>query len=455
MGLGRVFGRRRNPADARDRRIHDHHDHDHHDCVHDGEHGIRLGVRGVGNASGGGAVVAADTSIHVDNDARPLRWFVMSEERLHVPGSEPSLRVTSADGAPVVTQRIALPGGDASLTSWMVADDGGTLVLEFVNESPRACALIVDGPATRAGQQPRSVDAVPGVPASARSYSVGHRATLRLAVGRGTTDPGRLADADRVASGWVATSDAASSINIPATTYAAALVAARARIAVAHGHEWDELLDVAPDLAVLGLAERTRMGESLDEWIAPVADAVARIGRTMRTTQGPHGRAHRALQQAAFALRASNEERAALDAAQLWARLAPTAVAPVPPDPLAGRDLSSPQRFDLVNAIDVAAGIEQRCVRAVACDDAGGATVELFAPGFPASWRGVDGNVEGVCAGPRHTLSFAMRWHGERLAVLWESTGPAPVTIVAPRLDPTWSVSGTRGDALLAVSVAS
>jgi hypothetical protein len=29
------------------------------------------------------------------------------------------------------------------------------------------------------------------------------------------------------------------------------------------------------------------------------------------------------------------------------------------------------------------------------------------------------------------------------------------VTLVAPRLDPTWSVTGTRGDALLAVSVAS
>ena len=413
-------------------------------------------MRGVGSASGGGAVIGADTAITVDDDARPLRWFVMSEERLHVPATEPSLRVTNVDGAPVVTQRIALPGGDASLTSWMVADDGGTLLLEFVNESPRACAFIVDGPLTRGGQQPRSVDAVPGVPASARSYSVGHRATLRLAVGRGTTDPMSLADAARVASGWVAASDAASRIDIPSTTYAAALVAARSRIAVAHGHEWEALLDAAPDLAVLGLAERARMGESLGEWIAPVADAVARIGRTMRTTQGPHGRAHRALQQAAVALRASNEERAALDAAHLWSRLATDdVVAPGPPDPLAGHDLANPQRFTLVTAIDVAAGIEQRCVRAVRADETGGATIELFAPGFPASWRGVDGNVEGVCAGPRHTLSFAMRWHGERLAVLWESTGPAPVTIVAPRLDPTWSVTGTRGDALLAVTATS
>lgn len=429
--------------------------HAHDGCVHENEHGIRLGVRGVGGASSG-AVVAADTSISIDGDPRPLRWFVMSEERLHVPANEPSLRVTSAGGAPVVTQRIALPGGDASLTSWMVADDGGTLVLEFVNESPRACAFIVDGPTTLSGQQPRSVDAVPGVPASARSYSVGHRATLRLAVGRGTTDPMRLADAERVAAGWAAASDAASRIDIPSTTYAAALVAARARIAVAHDHEWEALLDAAPDLAVLGLAERTRMGESLGEWIAPVADAVARIARTMRTSHGPHGRAHRALQQAARALRASNEERAALDAAHLWARLATDdVVTPVPPDPLVGHDLAGPQRFDLVGAIDVAAGIEQRCVRAVSADETGRATIELFAPGFPASWRGVDGNVEGVCAGPRHTLSFAMRWHGERLAVLWESTGPGPVTLVAPRLDPTWSVTGTRGDALLAVSVAS
>ena len=458
----RWWSRRRRAATPRATLHVDHHD-DGHDCgAHDHgvTTGIRLGVRGIP----AGAVVAADTSIHVDGESRPLRWFVMSEERLHTPEVEPSLRVSTVDGAPVVTQRISLPGGDASLTAWMVADDDGSLVLDFANESPRACALVIDGPATTSGQQPRPVDALPGVPATARSYSVGHRTTTRLVVGRGATDPARLAAADRVASGWVGISESVSRVDVPATTYATTLVAARARIAVARAHEWSVLLEAAPDLAVLGLAERTRMGESLGEWTAPVADAVARISRSIAATSGPHGRALRAVQQAAHALRLSDEPRAADDAAELWSRLAVSrGTMTPPPDPLAGHDLTSPQRFDLATAIDVAAGIEQRCVRAVSISADGAVSsgadsavaVELFAPGFPSAWRGVDGGIEGVSAGPRHTLSFAMRWHGERLAVLWESTGPTPVTLTAPRLDPSWRVTGTSGDALLEVTFAS
>jgi hypothetical protein len=51
-------------------------------------------------------------------------------------------------------------------------------------------------------------------------------------------------------------------------------------------------------------------------------------------------------------------------------------------------------------------------------------------------------------------LSYALRWHGERPALLWEldahdDIGGA-VTLVAPGLDPAWSASELRGEALLA-----
>jgi hypothetical protein len=50
-------------------------------------------------------------------------------------------------------------------------------------------------------------------------------------------------------------------------------------------------------------------------------------------------------------------------------------------------------------------------------------------------------------------LSFAVRWHGARPALLWELDAPSgrpPVRLIAPGLDPTWSSSEPTGEALLA-----
>ena len=60
-------------------------------------------------------------------------------------------------------------------------------------------------------------------------------------------------------------------------------------------------------------------------------------------------------------------------------------------------------------------------------------------------------------------LSFAVRWHGERPALLWELEGhetaevaravaaaSGPFTITAPGLDPSWSSTDLRGEVLLA-----
>jgi len=50
-------------------------------------------------------------------------------------------------------------------------------------------------------------------------------------------------------------------------------------------------------------------------------------------------------------------------------------------------------------------------------------------------------------------LSFALRWHGDRPALLWEleprNEQIGPVTIRVPGLDPTWASTELRGDALL------
>ena len=47
----------------------------------------------------------------------------------------------------------------------------------------------------------------------------------------------------------------------------------------------------------------------------------------------------------------------------------------------------------------------------------------------------------------RRACPYAVRWHGEHPAVLWEVTGD-PVELSAPALDPTWRTAAASGDAL-------
>jgi len=51
-------------------------------------------------------------------------------------------------------------------------------------------------------------------------------------------------------------------------------------------------------------------------------------------------------------------------------------------------------------------------------------------------------------------LSYAVRWHGARPALLWELVPhdglPGPVRLTAPGLDPSWTTTEPRGEALLA-----
>jgi hypothetical protein len=52
-----------------------------------------------------------------------------------------------------------------------------------------------------------------------------------------------------------------------------------------------------------------------------------------------------------------------------------------------------------------------------------------------------------VPVGPSSSVSFAVRWHGERPAVLWEVTGD-PVALTAPAVAPGWHTADVRGEAL-------
>ena len=71
---------------------------------------------------------------------------------------------------------------------------------------------------------------------------------------------------------------------------------------------------------------------------------------------------------------------------------------------------------------------------------------------LPNKWLGQGLEVHNA---PTHVgrISYAVRWHGDRPAVLWEldpHDGVDGVQLTAPGLDPAWSTRERSGEALLA-----
>ncbi len=74
-------------------------------------------------------------------------------------------------------------------------------------------------------------------------------------------------------------------------------------------------------------------------------------------------------------------------------------------------------------------------------------------PGWPRAWLGQALEVHGLptASGP---VSFALRWHGDRPALLWSVDGPGgDLEVAAPALDPRWSSTELQGEVLLAAAV--
>jgi hypothetical protein len=180
-----------------------------------------------------------------------------------------------------------------------------------------------------------------------------------------------------------------------------------------------------------------------------VASLVPRLARS--DDPGDADAGHAALPHVAELLEAAGEGRAAADARTLAARV-PTA-APVGPEldellatasptwtwPTAhtGHDMGA-------NAAMVAA-VRRLLVREV---DGGLA----LSPEVPDAWFGQGWEVHDLPTGEGR-LSYAIRWHGERPALLWElepSSGRRAARLTVPSLDPAWSTTERRGEALLA-----
>jgi hypothetical protein len=164
-------------------------------------------------------------------------------------------------------------------------------------------------------------------------------------------------------------------------------------------HRLGELGERALDDAVLEIAEAVHVLARRDGWDADAA-----------------------LDAAAVLLTRAGEDRAAGDLARILARRPPS---PLPP-PL----------------------VETEGIRRVAAIERQLAAAGVLLPGgIPEGWRGQHFEAHGLPVGPASTVSFAVRWHGEHAAVLWEVEGPA-VALSAPAVDPAWRTSDLTGEAL-------
>jgi len=371
-----------------------------------------LGGRWRATVTGTGTVQPWDGSPDVN-------WFIAADDRWHTPSKEPTVRQRRLDGAPVIETRIKVPNGDAVHRVWCVADAEGLTIIEIENESTLPFAVAFDRGDLLASRAPANVP-IQGIdlPVGSAVYPVGHHTSIRFGLPHyAATDarlPATIPTAMQVARGWTTITDGAGRMVLPDANEMDLIARLRSELALngplAPGDD--------PVGFLIGVGQLVRLGEQPEPWVPEVADTVARVARM------PHAwDAAAALDGAAIVLAEAGETRALRDIARL--RSSDHVEFPA----------EAPSNRLLV-------WHEQRLARCT-----GSGTADLLSGGIPARWLGANFEVYGLPIGPSTTVSFAVRWHGDRPAVLWETEGPT-VPFTAAAVAPGWSTAEAKGETL-------
>lgn len=350
-----------------------------------------------------------------------LDWYVAAEDRWHIPADEAAVRQRRLDATAVVETRLKVPDGDVVQRIGSIPDRGGMTLVEFENASTHPVAIALD---RRDVYTERPIADVPiegiELPSTAFVMPLAHRSTVQVAIAHSGPVSGRvpsgLPPIGQIARGWRTIVDRASRLVLPdgdpGATSAERVAAMRCELALGampHG-------DDDPTGFLLALGELVRMGERPDPWLPELVDAVEAVAR-----DGDGGWvATQALGAADRVLLAADERRARSDLAAM------TRDRPSLPRPAV-----SPGGIAEIAWLDSL--LADRSV--------------LLPAGIPELWLGQSFEAYGIATGPSSNVSFAVRWHGERPAVLWEQTGE-PVRLVAPSVAPDWSTDAAKGESL-------
>ncbi|MFK8022774.1 MAG: hypothetical protein AB8G26_02315 [Ilumatobacter sp.] len=381
-------------------------------------------------------------------DAATLEWHVAADDRWHSPADEPTVRQARIDGTPVLETRLRVPDGDAVQRVWAVPEGGGSVVIEFENESPKPFAVALAGAEVITERPPADVP-IQGIELDeAIVMPVGHRATVRVVLPWPEASV-RVAPAaipnlpPPLASvrGWTRVTEQASRLVLPDERLVEAVVAARCDLLLEG--PIDAQLD--PVGFLLDVAELVRCGDSGDAWLLDVVGLAEQVAKTA---------AKRSTEPAQVA-----EALEGLAAVRIIADDADDARAVGDVDRTIERVLA--KRADLVDAMQAGVarsladlrrtGSVGRFVRSVERRIADGP--RLLVGGLPSAWWGSDFEVHSLPTSPSSTVSFAVRWHGERPAVLFEQHGD-PIELTAPDVDSSWRTDQSTGEALWAAPAA-
>ena len=397
-----------------------------------------VGVRGAAWSAG----VSAWGDLFVEDQER-LRWFIAADDRWYRPSRETTVRQREVSGVPVIETRIKVPGGDAVQRVYGVANFGGAIVVEIYNDSSLPFAVAFDRGDISTMREP-SPTGVQGIdlPAGSVVFPVGHHATMRAAIlingdsrqiSAGELES--LPSFEQVERGWLAALQISSRVDVPDLSWSSVLTSQRCKVLLSNSAELDESSDInlLVDL-LLDRAERVRLGDKPAQWVDEVAVATERILKQCAKTQSVQWFEERALLGAGMVLNRAGESRGLQDFVSVWSRLAE-----------AGRisdlALASPEIAGTVRQI---AWIESQLVA-----QRRDGVIEICPCGIDKSWLGVNFECHKLLASPEHSISYAVRWHGEKPALLWEIDGPVGAKVAASAIDRTFSSTEMRGETLL------
>ena len=415
-----------------------------------------VGVRG-GAWLGG---VNAWGDVFVDGKER-LRWFVAADDRWYRPSRETTVRQREVSGVPVIETRIKVPGGDAVQRVYGVADFGGAIVVEVFNDSSLPFAVAFDRGDIAAMREP-SPTGVQGIdlPVGSVVFPVGHHATLRVAILIGDLERNlerkisaqeleSLPSFEQVERGWLAALRVASRVDVPEASWESILTTQRCKLLLTAGGGTtgngesgsdDDFVDL-----ILDRAERVKLGDKADQWVDEVAAATESVIRRCAKNRNAKWFDERAIVLASMVLNRAGEKRGQKDVAQAWSRVVSDAVG-----------LGD---FGLVLGVDAEVGRDQLAnfsgVRQIAWVESQlvaqrhDGVIEICPRGIDAAWLGANFECHRLVASAEHLISFAVRWHGEKPALLWEIDGPAGARVAASAVDGTFSSVEMRGETLL------
>jgi hypothetical protein len=371
------------------------------------------------------ARVDARGGISVERSAIALEWWVGADDRWHCATSEPAVRQRRLGAAPVYETSMRIPSGDALQRVYGIGGTGDPIIVEIENDSPApvALALVVRG--VHAGTDLTQTSVV--LDRALQIHATKPAARVVVAA-----DPvALLATIEAGGAG-----DASPSV-VPDGTGALALLQP-----LAHRTRCRFALVLDPErVSEIDLVGAPGAGDAALGW-----DAVLRRGmQVVFADPGPQAATDRA--RADVLLEAARENAgpevfAALEdwgfdaeAVGVWRRLGWRA-----------RRRAARRRFGPATDAGSSATQVLRSTRdAVIAERRNGAIV--LAPEPPVPGEPLEVHNAPTRSG---AVSYALRWHGPRVAVLWDvQPQPDSVHLIAPSLDPEWSTDEPSGEVLL------